>query len=388
METSEIKLDRFPLGVQSFEKLRTGSAVYVDKTDYVYRLVKSDATAYFLARPRRFGKSLMCNTLRAYFEGKKELFEGLKISQWEKDWIKYPVFYLPLASGDFSKENAIRNRLSNALESFGETHGVEITNPKLSLSERFGATVSEINNKTGLQTVLIIDDYDNPMINSVNPDEDAKIYREFFSVLKSHNECFRFVFMTGVTRCSKVLYYDGNPHWVDISSDSQFSAVCGITHQELTCYFKDDIKSIADKENVSFETIVSKLDEWYGGYLFHESGTKVFNTARLFSALDNKSIQNYWKSTDSADYLAHLFKKSNFDINEELVYTKDFPFIDDNLLSLLYFYGYITIKSYDDEYRLYQLGITNIEAEKEIYKIGVSFSSDDKNIVDWKVAED
>ena len=387
METSEIKLDRFPLSLQSFEDLRKRNYIYVDKTDYVYRLV-NQGKSYFLARPRRFGKSLMCNTLRAYFEGKKELFEGLKIAQWEKDWVKYPILYLDFSNDCYSKGDSLRSLLFKALENLGKTYGIDVSNSGLSLSMFCGRIVSEIKNKTGLQTVLIIDDYDNPMINSVNPDEDAKIYREFFTVLKSHNECFRFVFMTGVTRCSKVLYYDGNPHWVDISSDTQFSAVCGITHQELTCYFKDDIRSIAEKENVSFETIVSKLDEWYGGYLFHESGTKVFNTARLFSALNYKCIRNYWQSTDSAEYLATIFKKSNFDIKEDLVYTKDFPFTDDNLLSLLFFYGYITIKSYDDEYRLYTMGITNIEAKKEIYKIGVSFSSEEKNIVDWKVAED
>ena len=387
METSEIKLDRFPLSLQSFEDLRKRNYIYVDKTDYVYRLV-NQGKSYFLARPRRFGKSLMCNTLRAYFEGKKELFEGLKIAQWEKDWVKYPILYLDFSNDCYSKGDSLRSLLFKALENLGKTYGIDVSNSGLSLSMFCGRIVSEIKNKTGLQTVLIIDDYDNPMINSVNPDEDAKIYREFFTVLKSHNECFRFVFMTGVTRCSKVLYYDGNPHWVDISSDTQFSAVCGITHQELTCYFKDDIRSIAEKENVSVETIVSKLDEWYGGYLFHESGTKVFNTARLFSALNYKCIRNYWQSTDSAEYLSTHFKKSNFDIKEDLVYTKDFPFTDDNLLSLLFFYGYITIKSYDDEYRLYTMGITNIEAEKEIYKIGVSFSSEEKNIVDWKVAVD
>ena len=189
METPIIKLDRFPLGVQSFETLRQRGSIYVDKTDYAYRLIKSDTKAYFLARPRRFGKSLMCNTLRAYFEGKKELFEGLKISELEKEWTKYPVFYLPLASGDFSKENAIKNRLSNALEDFGSKYGVEITNPNLSLSERFGKTVQEIKQKTGLLTVLLVDEYDNPLITSEHLYEDKKTYREFFSVLKDYDDC-------------------------------------------------------------------------------------------------------------------------------------------------------------------------------------------------------
>ncbi len=368
MDTPEIQLNRFPLGIQSFEYLRKQGSIYVDKTDYVYRLVKSDAKTYFLARPRRFGKSLMCNTLRAYFEGKKELFEGLKIMQWEKDWVKYPVLYLDFVDGDYTEDNAINNLFFNALKDFGKRYDVEITDQNLPLSIFCGEIVKEINRRTGHEIVLIIYNYDIPMINSAHPDNDAKIYREFFSVLKSYNEYFRFVFLTGTTRCSKVLYYDGNPHWYDISSDFQFSAICGITHQELTDYFKDDIQSIAEKESVTFEAIVSKLDKWYGGYLFHENGTKVFNTESLFSALKYKSIQNYWKDTDFATYLASRIKKSNFDFQKDLDHPKDIPFTDDNIVSLLYLYGYITIKSYDDEFRLYTMGITNKEAESVIHK--------------------
>ena len=377
METSEIKLDRFPLGVQSFEKLRTGSAVYVDKTDYVYRLVKSDATAYFLARPRRFGKSLMCNTLRAYFEGKKELFEGLKISQWEKDWIKYPVFYLPLASGDFSKENAIRNRLSNALESFGETHGVEITNPKLSLSERFGATVSEIKNKTGLPTVFIVDEYDNPLITSEHLDEDKKTYREFFSVLKDYDDCFRFVFLTGVTKYAKTTVFSGNNQPVDISLDPNFSAICGITHDELTKYFKDEIQAFADKKKLSFDGMLELLKKWYDCYRFHEEGIKVFNPVSLFTALKSQDIQKYWYGTGTPTVLMKRIKNSTFDIStlkNDVEYSKDElqDYKDDelytDLVPLLYYTGYLTIKEYIDEERLYILGFPNYEVETSFFK--------------------
>ena len=376
METSDIKLDRFPLGVQSFEKLRTGSAVYVDKTDYVYRLVKSDATAYFLARPRRFGKSLMCNTLRAYFEGKKELFEGLKISQWEKDWIKYPVFYLPLASGDFSKENAIRNRLSNALESFGETHGVEITNPKLSLSERFGATVSEIKNKTGLPTVFIVDEYDNPLITSEHLDEDKKTYREFFSVLKDYDDCFRFVFLTGVTKYAKTTVFSGNNQPVDISLDPNFSAICGITHEELTKYFKDEIQAFADDIKISFDEMLDLLKKWYDCYLFHEKGVKVFNPVSLFTALKSQDLQNYWYGTGTPTVLMKRIKNSTFDImtlKSDVEYSKDKlkDYKDDefktDLVPLLYYTGYLTIKEYIDEERVYILGFPNYEVEMSFF---------------------
>ena len=377
METSEIKLDRFPLGVQSFEKLRNSNAVYVDKTDYVYRLVKSETTSYFLARPRRFGKSLMCNTLRAYFEGKKELFEGLKISKWEKEWSKYPVFYLPLASGDFSKENAIRNRLSNALESFGETYGVKISNPKLSLAERFGATVSEIKNKTGLPTVFIVDEYDNPLITSEHLDEDKKTYREFFSVLKDYDDCFRFVFLTGVTKFAKTSVFSGNNQPKDISLDPNYSAICGITHEELLSMFKVDIQEFADDRGVPFDEMVDSLKKWYDCYLFHERGIKVFNPVSLFNALQNKDLKNYWYSTATPTVLVKRIKNSTVDITklkcdveygkDELEHYKDDELYTD-IVPLLYYSGYLTIKEYVRDEDLYILGFPNYEVERSFCK--------------------
>ena len=376
-QTEAPKLDRFPLGIQDFAKLRNSGAIYVDKTDYIYTLVHSTTTSYFLARPRRFGKSLLCNTLRAYFEGKKELFEGLKIAQWEKEWTKYPVFYLPLASGDFSKENAVRDRLSNALEAYGKLYGVEITNPKLKLSERFGATVSEIKNKTGLLTVFIVDEYDNPLITSEHLDEDKKVYREFFSVLKDYDDCFRFVFLTGVTKFAKTTVFSGNNQPEDISLDSNFSSVCGITHDELLSYFKDDIQEFAQKRNVSFETMVDLLKKWYDCYLFHEDGTKVLNPVSLFNALKKKDLQNYWYGTGTPTVLMKRIKNSSFDIsklNNDVEYSKDElkDYKDDELFTelvpLLYYTGYLTIKKYIDEERLYILGFPNFEVESSFNK--------------------
>ena len=376
METPEIKLDRFPLGIQSFEDLRKRGSVYVDKTDYVYRLVKSYTKSYFLARPRRFGKSLMCNTLRAYFEGKKELFEGLKISQWEKDWVKYPVFYLPLASGDFSKENAIRNRLSNALEDFGKKNGVEITNPKLSLAERFGATVNEIKIKTGLQTVLIVDEYDNPLITSEHLDEDKKTYREFFSVLKDYDDCFRFVFLTGVTKFAKTSVFSGNNQPVDISLNKYFSGICGVTHEELQAYFKDDIQEFADDKGISFDEMLDLLKKWYDCYRFHEDGVRVFNPVSLFNALGSHDLQNFWYDTGTPTVLMKRIHNSYFDIKtlksdvefgkDELKNYKDDELYTE-LVPLLYYSGYLTIKSYDKEYRSYTLGFPNYEVEMSFF---------------------
>ncbi len=366
----------YPLSIQSFEDLRKRGCVYVDKTDYVYNLAYYGKT-YFLARPRRFGKSLLCNTLRSFFEGKKELFEGLKIYDLEKDWIKYPVFYLPLASGDFSKENAIYNRLSNALEQFGKDYGVEINNPKLSLSERFGLTVKEIKKATGLQTVFIVDEYDNPLINSTHLEEDKQIYRGFFTVLKDYDECFRFVFLTGVTKFAKTTIFSGNNQPTDITFDRNYSAVCGITHEELRNYFTDEIKDFANEKNVSFDEMLSELIKWYDCYLFHRNGIKVFNPVSLFNALYKKELGNYWYDTGTPTILLKRIKNTFFDITklkndieigeDELVYYKDDELTTD-FVPLLYYSGYLTIKKFIDEERLYILGLPDYEVETSFFK--------------------
>ena len=305
---------KYPLGIQSFEKLRKNGCVYIDKTDYVYKLAYSGSTAYFLARPRRFGKSLLCTTLCNFFEGKKELFEGLKISETEKDWTRYPVFYLPLASGDFSKEKALYNRLNNALDDFGGRNGVVVDNPTLSLAEKFGTIVTRVYEKTGLQTVFIVDEYDNPLINSEHLDDDKKTYREFFTVLKDYDNYFRFVFMTGVTKFAKTSIFSGNNQPEDISMSPIYSAVCGVTHDEMLSVFTDEIQTFAQQEDVTFDEMISELYKWYDCYLFKKKKKKVLNPVSLFNVLKNKDFQNYWYETGTPTILMKRIKNSNFDI--------------------------------------------------------------------------
>ncbi len=223
MEIQTPVFDRFPLGMQSFEDLRRSNAVYVDKTDYVYKLV-NEGKCYFLARPRRFGKSLMCNVLRAYFEGKKELFEGLKIYQWEKDWIQYPVLYMPLASGNYTIQGVLYKRIATCLERYEEKY-LGVTNGEEDLGIRLQKDVEKVFEKTGLQTVMIVDEYDNPLITSKHFEEDKAIYRGFFSVLKDYDDYFRFVFLKGVTKFAKSSIFSGNNQPNDISFDSRYSAI-------------------------------------------------------------------------------------------------------------------------------------------------------------------
>ncbi|MBR2199245.1 MAG: AAA family ATPase [Bacteroidales bacterium] len=365
----------YPLSIQSFEDLRKRKCVYVDKTDYVYNLAYHGKT-YFLARPRRFGKSLLCNTLRSFFEGKKELFEGLKIYDLEKDWIKYPILYIPLASGNFAKEGILYKRLSNCLEKYEKTY-LGVVNSEEDLGIRLQQDVEEVLEKTGLQTVMIVDEYDNPLINSTHLEEDKQTYRGFFTVLKDYDECFRFVFLTGVTRYAKTTIFSGNNQPNDITFDKMYSGICGITHDELRDYFTNEIKEFAKTQKVSFVEMLSELIKWYDCYLFNKKGIKVFNPVSLFNALSKKDLGNYWYDTGTPTILMKRIKNTVFDITklkndieigeDELEHYKDDELTTD-IVPLLYYSGYLTIKNFIDEERLYILGFPDYEVETSFFK--------------------
>lgn len=388
----------YPLSIQSFEKIRQGNFIYIDKTDYIYKLTHTGST-YFLARPRRFGKSLLCNTLRAYFEGKKELFEGLKIFDLEKDWIKYPMIYLDFVSGDYTAGSiTLLDKISIALQEYEDENDIQFddsviknkiealdenikTDPlkiiSQSLSLRLEYDLKEVYKKTGLQTVMIVDEYDNPLIKSVNLETDKDIYRGFFSVLKSADRFFRFVFLTGVTKFAKTSIFSGTNQPYDISLEQNFSAICGITHEELLSYFKDEIQAFANQEEISFDEMLSELKKWYDSYLFHERGIKVFNPVSLFSALQGRDFQNYWYKTGTPTILMQRIKNTYFDIKtlrRDVEYGKDalIDYKDDefktDLVPLLYYTGYLTIKSYEKQYRTYTLGFPDYEVEMSFFE--------------------
>ena len=393
MQTSEIKKNRFPLGVQSFEYLRNSGAIYVDKTDYVYQLVGSKTKSYFLARPRRFGKSLFCSTLRAYFEGKRELFEDLKIMQWERDWVKHPVLYLDFVSGNyaagpmtlidkirlilinFEKENGITFNEEEATKKLDDV-GDPIKKESQLIAARFESDLQAVYKKTNIGTVILVDEYDNPLIQSVDIETDKNTYRGFFSVLKSADEYIRFAFLTGVTKYAKTSIFSGANQPVDISLTPDFSGICGITHQEMMDYFSSDIQAFADSDGVTFDEMLGELKKWYDCYLFHERGLKVFNPVSLFNAFQNKDIQNYWYSTGTPTILMRRIKSSYFDI-KTLKSDVEFPkdelkdYKDDDLyadlIPLLYYSGYLTIKSYVKAERLYILGFPNLEVQASFF---------------------
>ena len=377
---------KLPIGVQSFTKLRETDCLYVDKTDYVYFITHSGTTSFFLARPRRFGKSLFANTLKAYFEGRKELFEGLKIADYEKDWLHYPIAYFDFVDGDYSKSSMLIDKITFVLYCFEKENDVvfdesifknleydDDENPYAKrLAIRFTYDMQAIYKKTGLQTVIIVDEYDNPLITSGNLTESKKIYRGFFSVLKSADEFIRFVFITGVTKFAKTSIFSGTNQPEDITDNKKFSAICGVTHEELTANFTPEIEKLAKTHNMTIDECIAELKRWYDSYLFHEDGEKVFNIVSLLNCFSSLDFQNFWYDTGNPTILMKRIHSGYFDFRHfvnDVSYPKDGlkAYKDDDLntdlVPLLYYTGYLTIKKYDAKTRFYTLGFPNNEIE-------------------------
>ena len=377
---------KLPIGVQSFTKLRETDCLYVDKTDYVYFITHSGTTSFFLARPRRFGKSLFANTLKAYFEGRKELFGGLKIADYEKDWLHYPIAYFDFVDGDYSKSSMLIDKITFVLYCFEKENDVvfdesifknleydDDENPYAKrLAIRFTYDMQAVYKKTGLQTVIIVDEYDNPLITSENLTESKKIYRGFFSVLKSADEYIRFVFITGVTKFAKTSIFSGTNQPEDITDNEKFSAICGITHEELIANFSPEIEKLAKKKHLTFDDCIAELKRWYDCYLFHEDGEKVFNIVSLLNCFSSLDFQNFWYDTGNPTILMKRIHSGYFDFRHfvnDVSYPKDGlkAYKDDDLntdlVPLLYYTGYLTIKKYDAKTRFYTLGFPNNEIE-------------------------
>ncbi len=374
---------RLPIGFQSFEDLRKSGCLYIDKTDYVYNLAHS-SKSYSLARPRRFGKSLFANTLRAYFEGRKECFKDLKIDSVEKDWIKYPMAYFDFVDGDYSAPSTLLFKIRIVLREFEIENGIQFDESFIKeeieqdvdksegkkLAFRFSYDMQTIYEKTGLNTVIIVDEYDNPLITSENLPESKKIYRGFFSVLKAADKYIRFAFFTGVTKFAKTSIFSGLNQPNDITDDENFSAICGITHEELIDNFTPEIEKLAKKQGFTFDECIAELKRWYDCYLFHEEGEKVFNPVSLLNAFAKCDFQNFWYETGNPEMLMKRIHSAYYDFKRfenDVEYPKDDlkTFKNDehnmDLVPLLYYTGYLTIKSYDRKTRTYILGFPNNE---------------------------
>ncbi len=360
---------KYPIGIQNFEKLITTGCHYVDKTDLVYQMIKS-CEVVFLSRPRRFGKSLLVSTLKAYFEGKKELFKGLAMEQLEREWKEHPVLHISFAKRKNSNgDNAFAEMLDSLLLEFEAKY--EVQDIRNSFAERFENVIKAAHQKTGEQAVILIDEYDAPLLDNLHDQEKLikirMLLRDFFSPLKDCGNNIRFLFLTGITKFSQLSIFSELNHLLNISMLPQYAAICGITEEELLSNFKEDIALLADENEESYEEATDHLKRYYDGYHFAHTSPDIYNPYSLLSTLLSKEYDNYWFGSGTPTFLLDLLQDKSINIDElenrALKSTQFNAPITDNLELIPTFYhsGYLTIKSYHQRHGIYTLGIPNEE---------------------------
>ncbi|MBQ7496467.1 MAG: AAA family ATPase, partial [Selenomonas sp.] len=368
------EIRRLPIGVQSFEKMREDGFIYVDKTRYVHELVMNGGQ-YFLSRPRRFGKSLFLSTLKSYWQGRKELFEGLEIAELEKDhegaFEPYPVFYF-----DFNGQNyqaaALEDVLDGMLVEWEAIYGCE---KRGSLSDRFKRLMRSAREKTGKKCVVLVDEYDKPLLEVLENDSleehNKAVFKGFFGILKSCDEYLQFVFITGVTKFSKVSIFSDLNQLQDISLDKAYGTICGMTEAEIQECFQPELSRMAKECALSEEECLRELARMYDGYHFYPGGAGVYNPFSLLNALQKGAFGAYWFSTGTPTFLVRRMKDMQFDVRQfdgQDIYAEEYVLTDyraDNpdIVPLLYQTGYLTITGYDREEQLYILGFPNAEVK-------------------------
>ena len=306
---------KLPIGIQTFEKLREGNFLYVDKTAYVYQLA-STSTPYFLSRPRRFGKSLFITTLESYFQGRKDLFEGLAIEALEKDWIAYPVLHMDLNAEKYDAPERLVSMLNRYLTVWEETWGKNSCEE--TPSDRFAGIIRRAYERTGRPVVVLIDEYDKPLLQALLDapllEEYRRTLKAFYGVLKSADRYLRFVFLTGVTKFAQVSVFSDLNQLRDISMQVNFASVCGITREELLRVFTPELEEMARRNEMTFEEAEEMMIKQYDGYHFHPRSSGVLNPFSVLNAFAAGEFENYWFQTGTPTYLADLLKESDYDL--------------------------------------------------------------------------
>ena len=370
---------KLPIGIQSFEKLRRDRYVYIDKTAFLWQLVQG-SNPYFLSRPRRFGKSLFLSTLAAYFRGKKELFKDLYLEKAEEEqaaqenrtpWQAYPVLYLDFNTGQYELTGALDETLSYFLDT--EEPKYNLQKSGLSHAKRFTALIQAAYQKTGKQVVILVDEYDKPLLQTMEVNEELNeqyrnMLKAFYSVIKTCDEYIRFAFLTGVTKFSKISIFSDLNNLRDISMEEDYAGLCGITQTELETNFQPDIQTLAIRQNMDYPQALAALKQWYDGYLFHPAGEGMYNPFSLLSALVKKEIKSYWFSTGTPTFLVNFLKEAHYyipdldgkvELDEEGLQT--YRAVAQDALPILFQAGYLTIKEYISDLRLYRLCFPNDE---------------------------
>ncbi len=366
----------YPIGIQTFERIRKEDKFYIDKTEYIYRMTHTSGTYFFLSRPRRFGKSLLVSTFQSYFEGKKELFEGLAIEKLEKEWNEYPVLHFDMSLGKhMEKEQLIRFQLY-ILADNERRFGVVCDSPDPNI--RMVNLIQTIFEKTGKQVVVLIDEYDAPLLDVAHEktklEELRNIMRNFYSPLKGSEPMLRFVFMTGITKFSQLSIFSELNNITNVSMNESYAAICGITKEELLTQMHDDIAELAQKSGLSFDEVIMKLKEYYDGYHFCWPSPDVFNPFSLLNCFAEGKFNSYWFGSGTPTYLVNMmrnFKTQPSAIRKMFAKASAFDAPTEKMRAitpLLYQSGYLTIKNYDDMSQLYTLDIPNKEILVGLYE--------------------
>ena len=360
---------RYPISIQTFETIINGNYVYVDKTDLVYSLAQEHVC--FLSRPRRFGKSLLISTLDAYFSGRRELFKGLKMEALEQQWDIYPIFRIDFAKGRFDVEHGLQNILEEYVCAWEEVYGK--SDIYTTLSSRFQYVLEQAVAKTGHKCVILIDEYDKPLLDVLDEQLEQvnrSILKDFYGTFKAADASLRFVLLTGVTKFSQITVFSGFNQPNDISMDSKYDAICGITEAELHSVFADSIAAMADKLDYTVAEMKAELKKQYDGYHFSNALVDIYNPFSVINAFNKLDIDSYWYKSGTPTYLVKLIEGHNVNMQKltsrgyESQYFVDYRADAEEPLAMLYQSGYLTIKSYDKRYREYTLDYPNVEVSK------------------------
>ncbi len=370
-------LKLYPIGMQTFSEIREKDMLYIDKTEYVYRMSHGSGKFFFLSRPRRFGKSLLVSTMKSYFEGRKELFKGLAMERLETEWIEYPVLHFSMAGGKHMDKEALELFISNSLSDeelrFGITEHSKYCNIRLM------NLVKTAYEKTGKPVVVLIDEYDAPLLDVVHEDEQLpalrNVMRNFFSPLKDCDPYLRFVFLTGITKFSQMSIFSELNNIINISMDIRYDGICGITKDELLNCMSEDIDSLAEHLGLTREQTLTRLTQQYDGYHFTWPSADVFNPFSLINCFDSGRIGSFWFASGTPTYLIKMMRKFKLKPAKIENMRADSASFDaptermTSIVPLLYQSGYLTIKDYDKEIDLYTLDIPNNEIRMGLYNI-------------------
>lgn len=361
---------KYPIGIQDFEKLRTNGYSYVDKSRFVYKLA-TEGEYYFLSRPRRFGKSLFLSTLEAYFQGKKELFEGLAIYDLETEWKKYPIFHIDLNTANFREKDSLYMVLNDYLTTWESKYGARESEATLAL--RFKGVIARAAEKEGCGVVILIDEYDKPILQTLRDPELQAEHRAqlkaFYSVLKTQDRYIKFAFLTGVTKFGKVSVFSDLNNLTDISMDHRYISICGMTEKELLTNFKEGINELAEANGDSETETIAKISMRYAGYHFEENSEEIYNPFSVLNTLANSRYDDYWFKANTHTFLIDILKKHDYcitNLSKAQIKANMMNNVETNPFPVIYQGGYLTIKSYDERFKNYQLGFPNKEVEEGI----------------------